>query len=93
MLNMGKKYYVDKFPNLPHRCPIKPGKYYAENITIFDDNNQDAGSYNITQEFTQGSLANGVYRHVVKLHTEDDPVGFMLYWHLEYYDRLGWKEF
>lgn len=92
-VDAAKSYYLLQFPNLPTKCPIKPGKYYSENVTVFDENKQSFGASNILQKLTIGELPNGVYRHVVKLSTIKDPVGFVLYWHVEIHNAMGANDF
>lgn len=79
--------YIRMFPNLPAKCPIEPGKYYAKNVTFFDHNNP-LFEWREFQLVTP-SLPNGIYRHVVKFYNDEDPVGFMIYFHIELYDKMG----
>lgn len=78
--------YFRLFPNLPHKCPVEEGKYFAKYVTI-----------NITEEIETASdrqltarLPNGIYRHTVRLYDDKiDPEGFMLFWHVQIYDSMG----
>lgn len=86
-INFGKKFYNEKFPNLPSQCPIEPGKYYANNVTVIEGNDADlVVGFDI---LSPGAIPNGVYRHIVKLATKTDPIGLMLYWHTEIHDPMG----
>lgn len=83
--------YRRMFPDLPYKCPIEPGKYFAKNVTFFDNISPDF-EWKEFQKLTP-SLPNGIYRHVVKFHNEEDPIGFMLYFHIELYDKMGEDRF
>lgn len=92
-LNFGKEYYFKQFPNLPQRCPIAVGKYYIENVTIFDDKDSFGSHYGMIKTLTSGELPNGVYRHLIKINNKNDPVGLVLYWHTHIYDKMGENSF
>lgn len=45
------------------------------------------------QHATRGKLSNGIYRIVLKVFAEEDPVGFVLIVNFEAYNRLGEANF
>lgn len=65
-------------PSFPRKCPIKKGKYAASNISLV----RGDLSYAANSAITVGELPNGVYRHVINLFDDEDPVGATLWWHL-----------
>lgn len=65
-------------PSFPRKCPIKKGKYSASNISLV----RGDLSYAANRAMTVGELPNGLYRHVISLSDDEDPVGATLWWHL-----------
>lgn len=93
LANSLKEFYYNTFPTLSRRCPVAPGKYSAVNITVVDEIEDNTGSAKMIEQITPGKLPNGVYRHLVRLHSREDPDGFMLYWHVEIHHRMGEDNF
>lgn len=89
LANSLKEYYYKMFPSLPRKCPVAPGKYSAVNVTVVDEIEDTSGSGKMIEQITPGKLPNGVYRHLVRVHTREDPDGFMLFWHVEIHHRMG----
>lgn len=88
VFNSLKEYYNKMFPTMPKKCPFQAGKYSAFNVTVVDEL-ENIAAYKIVQQITPASLPNGVYRHLLKIHTRQDSIGFMLIWHTEIYDKMG----
>lgn len=87
-------YMKRQFSNLPTKCPIEPRIYDSGNVTINDAKNESFAAIEINEHLTPGGyLPNGVYRNVLRLHTKKDPVGFMLYWQTEIYNKMGEQDF
>lgn len=83
--------YFNLFPRLPNKCPIEPGNYSMQNVTIINESEKnrfkaDKSNMKITPG---GFLPNGIYRHILRFHNNADPIGFAVYWHLEIYDKMG----
>lgn len=81
--------YLTKFPGLINKIPIESGKYQALNVTAVYRNAQNGTGTWTASEYLTPSLPNGIYRHTIKLYNEEDPIGFMIYWHLQRYDAMG----
>lgn len=63
------------------------------NMTLDDYNkNRDAGG-EIWSSITPSLLPNGEYRHIIKLHNNEDPVGFCIFWNTELNLRMNVDEF
>lgn len=92
-LKASKDYYFEKFPQMPKKCPIESGKYYANNVTIVNNIDLNFTRPEETSQFLGPSFPNGVYRHVLRMFTDKDPVGFTLYWHIDRYDSMGEDRF
>lgn len=65
-------------PYFPRKCPIKKGKYSISNMSL---SRRDLAS-TVNGAMTVGELPNGVYRHVINLSDDEDPLGATLWWHL-----------
>lgn len=63
---------------------IEQGKYLALNVTVIN-----GCSYHSSGSLLALSLPNGIYRHTIKLSNDEDPIGFMMYWHMQRYDAMG----
>lgn len=99
-LKVVKEYYNDKFPQLPATFPIKPGKYYAKNITIVYNDPLEL-TYQVAEHRPQGNfdklsasysplmIPNGVYRHIITFFKNDDSHVLSLYWHMELNYRMN----
>jgi hypothetical protein len=75
------------FPDMPSKCPIKPGKYYYYNHTQTHDGMvQETGSFNPKDLFV---LPNGLYRTSIGLYTKEDPNVFSYEFIIEVKKRLG----
>lgn len=83
-----RKSYMAEFTSLPRNCPIEPGKYYATNVSMGDTYGNQ-----MNEAMTSTPLPNGIYRHVIRIHNDDDPVGFVLYWHIEVNIRMNEETF
>lgn len=83
-----RKLYFDGFKGMPQKCPMDPGKYYVQNFTI-------GGTYGdeMNTKLSTTPLPNGVYRHVIRIFTDNDPEGFVLYWHTEVNIRMNIEKF
>lgn len=79
--------YHETFSSLPSRCPIKSGKYSAENITIMDE------SFKKLAENSIPNLPNGIYRHKLSIFNYEDPEGITIEWQVELYDKSNQDEF
>lgn len=76
------------FPSLPRKCPIMPQKVFLQNATIMSPEIVEEVK-KVINTYTASTLPNGVYRNVFKLYNEEDPLGFVFYYHLEIYFRLN----
>lgn len=89
--------YFKIFPGLPQKCPIVPGNYSMKNVTIVDETGDKSSNQDISSLYLTPKLPNGIYRNVIRMYNDDDPVGFSLYWHIENYDSMGddrlWGDF
>lgn len=79
-----KKLVQKLFPNLPTKCPYKPGKYYNRNTKV--DN--QSGVY-LTNSLTNKIFPNGEYRHNIRLYTRADPQGLLMLIYHEVYERMN----
>jgi hypothetical protein len=75
---------LERFPNLPHKCPLNPGKYYTYNSTFHNYTGND-----LNTKLTNTPLPNGVYRLFARAYTDIDPVGASVWCHIEIYERLN----
>lgn len=81
-----KKWWERDFPTLPHTCPVKPGPNYAYNISISSlENYNTKGILNL--------LPNGIYKFVLTISDDTDPMSYQLTWIDEIRNRLGEEEF
>lgn len=79
-----KKHVLLLFPNLPSKCPYKPGKYYNKNVRV--DNQTGV---HLTNSLTNKIFANGEYRHNIRLSTPEDPQGLLMLIYHEVYERMN----
>lgn len=86
-----KQQYFLLFPGLPKKFPIETRKYFAKSIKLFqsDEEIKKSGVRAPDQFLTPKMLPNGVYRHTLRFYTDSDPEGFMVFWHIEFYDSMG----
>lgn len=82
------KFFKKNFKSLPTKCPFRSGNYSISNVPITDSSGDE-----MNRGLTIGELPNGIYRHVIKIHTDDDPKAFAVYWHTEVYIRLNEDQF
>lgn len=85
-----RNYYIQLLPRFPRKCPIE-GNYTMKNVNVTIINESgDKFSHEdkIGEVFVTPKLPNGIYRQVVKMYNDDDPVGFAMYWHIENYDSM-----
>lgn len=81
------EFYRD-FPEIPKKCPIKPGCYYAHNVS-FDDRIQKESNMSNKFAATTVELPNGVYRMRITMSTNDDPQAVFLQWSYEIKKRMN----
>jgi hypothetical protein len=95
--------YKSFFPNLPSTCPIPIGKYSVDNVTIvmnpkyelnmtYEDHmkqSEDQLHVRFNKALSSDFFPNGVYRHIVKLYNEKDPIGVTVSWFFEINHRMN----
>jgi hypothetical protein len=67
------------FPYVPTECPKKV-PYHFEALKINYTDSADDGL-----QWFRASMANGLYRSVLKFYTKDDPEAFYIEWRSEIY--------
>lgn len=107
-LDAFRTYVKKTYPGIPFYCPIKPGSYYAppvvmpthymnysdsQNMTFDEIRRKNENAGDLGSSFTPNLLPNGLYRHIIKLYNDLDPIGFCIYWHNEHYVRLNEDNF
>lgn len=83
----------EKVPNMPRSCPILPGKYYNENLTIVSPEMIEEYQKLIRLITDKGILPNGVYRNFLKYYSNDVPVGIAYYYNVEVNFRMNEDRF
>jgi hypothetical protein len=96
---------AERYPELPFVCPILPGKYYAfnstkrigqeeVNLTIDEFKEYKKSMPKTAEDFITSTIfPNGIYRNVIRLFTDEDPIGFAVFWQSERYIRLNDENF
>lgn len=91
LFNHYRQLAFEMFPTLPRKCPVLAKEYRADDITVMSpyiveilkDNNK----------FITLSLSefppNGIYRCVVKVYSDKDPIGMTYWYHAEVNVRLN----
>lgn len=79
-----KNLVFEQFPNLPQKCPLKPGKYYTYNSTVHNYTGNE-----LNKLLTNTPLPNGVYRLFGRAYTDIDKIGASIWCHIEIYERLN----
>lgn len=80
--------YRRLYPEMPSKCPIKPGRYYVYNHTEDYENGQSIPLAELIMR-----LPNGQYRAILLLTSRNDPLIIRLDWQREIYKRLGEDRF
>lgn len=93
-LGEARKYYFNIAPPslVPRKCPILPGKYFVTNLSLTSGLNSGKAE-EMNRALTPTELPNGLYRHVIKLFNDEDPVGSVIYWHTNINIRMNDDKF
>lgn len=88
MLNNLKNLVLKIAPTLPKKCPFNPQVISLENVIIMSPEMVEVIS-KFLSSISSTLMPNGVYRIVMRFHTENDPEGFLIFFHVELYYRLN----
>lgn len=83
--------YRTKYPDLPSRLPIKPGNYFAINIS--NGKQEDRIKVANINAMVTPSLPNGVYQYAFRVFNEDDMIGGAISWLFQLYESSREEEF
>lgn len=99
-------FYKKVLPNLPSKCPVLPGKYSVKNATV---SVSPKNEFNMTMKDFQNRtvvpyqdmwaamsptlMPNGLYRSIVRVYNQQDPIGFSMYWVSEVNHRWNDQDF
>lgn len=82
-------FYREQFVGFPKKCPFNPGNYSIKNMTVIDDSEDNFSRESTMFNSITPKLPNGIFRHVIRIWNDKDPLGFTLFWHVQHYDTMG----